>query len=68
MNLPKAIKHLQIDHNMNNQDLALILGVSRSYMSLLLNGKRVFSLPMTLAIAGAFQLKASELVALGESS
>lgn len=65
MNLRKSAMIAMAQRNMKQKDLAAVLGMSQGSMSLLL--KQTSCTGATLQkMAGAFGLKVSEFVALGE--
>lgn len=58
----KAIQHYLIDHDLTQDDFAKTLGISTSYFSELLNGRRSISLRNLFSIAEETAIDVQELV------
>lgn len=58
----KAILHYLIDHNITQGDFAKTLGISTSYFSELLNGRKSISLNNLFSIAEETAIDIHELV------
>lgn len=58
----KAIQHYLIDHNLTQGDFAKTLGISTSYFSELLNGRKSISLNNLFSIAEETAIDIHELV------
>ena len=65
MNIGKSIKIALINNNMKSKDLAAKLGVLPPKVSILC-GKTTCSGKMLDSLCAAFEMKASDFVALGE--
>lgn len=65
MNIGKAVKKVLIDKDMSQTDLANKMGINRATISLLCS-QEVCSGKMLRDVSEALEMKASELVALGE--
>lgn len=58
----KAIQHYLIDHDLTQGDFSKTLGISTSYFSELLNGRRGISLSILFSIAEKTGVDIHELV------
>lgn len=58
----KAIQHYLIDHDLTQGDFSKTLGISTSYFSELLNGRKSISLSILLSIAEETGVDIHELV------
>lgn len=58
----KAIQHYLIDHDLTQGDFAKTLGISTSYLSDLLNGRKSISLSILFSIAEETCIDIYELV------
>lgn len=58
----KAIQHYLIDHNLTQGDFAKTLGISTSYFSELLNGRKGIPLNILFSIAEETAIDIHELV------
>lgn len=58
----KALQHYLIDHDLTQDDFAKTLGISTSYFSELLNGRRSISLRNLFSIAEETAIDAHDLV------
>lgn len=58
----KAIRHYLIDHDLTQRDFAKTLGISASYLSDLLNGRKSISLSVLFSIAEETGIDIHELV------
>lgn len=58
----KAIQHYLIDHDLTQGDFAKTLGISTSYLSELLNGRKSISLNNLFSIAEETAIDVHELV------
>ena len=58
----KAIKHYLVDHDLVQSELAEHLGISTSYLSELLNGKKSMTLKTLFAIADETHIDLRALV------
>ena len=58
----KAVQHYLIDHNLTQGDFAKTLGISTSYFSELLNGRKSISLKVLFSIADKTGIDICELV------
>lgn len=58
----KAIKHYLVDRDLTQADFAKTLGLSTSYLSELLNGRRSITLKTLFAIADETHIDLRELV------
>lgn len=63
----KAVQHYLIDHNLTQGDFAKTLGISTSYFSELLNGRKSISLKILFSIADKTGIDVHELVIEVES-
>ena len=63
----KAIQHYLIDHDLTQGDFAKTLGISTSYLSELLNGRKGISLNILFSIAEETAMDIHELVMEVES-
>lgn len=63
----KAIQHYLIDHDLTQGDFAKALGISTSYFSELLNGRKSISLSILFSIAEETGIDIHELVIEVES-
>lgn len=63
----KTIKHWLIDHDLTQGDFAKTLGISTSYFSELLNGRKSISLSILFSIAEKTGIDVHDLVAEVES-
>lgn len=58
----KALQHYLIDHDLTQGDFAKTLGISISYLSELLNGRKSISLNILFSIAEEAAIDIHELV------
>lgn len=58
----KALQHYLIDHDLTQGDFAKTLGISISYLSELLNGRKSISLNILFSIAEETAIDIHELV------
>lgn len=58
----KAVQHYLIDHDLTQGDFAKTLGISTSYFSELLNGRKSISLSILFSIAEETGIDIHELV------
>lgn len=58
----KAVQHYLIDHDLTQGDLAKALGISTSYLSELLNGRKGIPLNILFSIAEETAMDIHELV------
>lgn len=58
----KALQHYLIDHDLTQDDFAKTLGISTSYFSELLNGRRSISLRNLFSIAEETAIDVHDLV------
>lgn len=58
----KAIQHYLIDHNLTQGDFAKTLGISTSYFSELLNGRKSISLNNLFSIAEETAIDVHDLI------
>lgn len=58
----KALQHYLIDHDLTQEDFAKTLGISTSYLSELLNGRKSISLKVLFSIAEETAMDVRELV------
>lgn len=58
----KAVKHYLIDHDLTQGDFAKTLGISTSYLSELLDGRKGISLKILFSIAEETGIDIHELV------
>ncbi len=58
----KAVQHYLIDHDLTQGDFAKTLGISTSYFSELLNGRKSISLSILFSIAEETGIDIYELV------
>lgn len=58
----KAVQHYLIDHDLTQGDFAKTLGISTSYFSELLNGRKSISLKILFSIANKTGIDVHELV------
>lgn len=58
----KALQHYLIDHDLTQADFAKMLGISISYLSELLNGRKSISLNILFSIAEEMAIDIHELV------
>lgn len=58
----KALQHYLIDHDLTQADFAKTLGISTSYLSELLNGRKGIPLNILLSIAEETAMDIYELV------
>ena len=58
----KAIQHYLIDHDLTRGDFAKTLGISTSYLSQLLDGRKSISLNILFSIAEETAIDVHELV------
>ena len=58
----KAVQHYLIDHDLTQGDFAKTLGISASYLSDLLNGRKSISLSVLFSIAEETGIDIRELV------
>ena len=58
----KALQHYLIDHDLTQADFAKTLGISTSYLSELLNGRRGISLNILFSIAEKTAMDIHELI------
>ena len=63
----KAVQHYLIDHDLTQDDFAKTLGISTSYFSELLNGRKSISLKILFSIADKTGIDVHELVIEVES-
>lgn len=63
----KAVQHYLIDHDLTQGDFAKTLGISTSYFSELLNGRKSISLKILFSIADKTGIDVHELVIEVES-
>lgn len=63
----KAVQHYLIDHDLTQGDFAKTLGISTSYFSELLNGRKGISLKILFSIADKTGIDVHELVIEVES-
>lgn len=63
----KALQHYLIDHDLAQGDFAKTLGISISYLSELLNGRKSISLKILFSIAEETAIDIHELVIEVES-
>lgn len=63
----KAVQHYLIDHDLTQGDFAKTLGISTSYLSELLNGRKSISLRILFSIAEETGIDIHELVIEVES-
>lgn len=63
----KAVQHYLIDHDLTQGDFAKTLGISTSYFSDLLNGRKSISLKILFSIADKTGIDVNELVIEVES-
>lgn len=63
----KAIQHYLIDHDLTQGDFAKTLGISTSYLSELLNGRKGIPLNILFSIAEETAMDIHELVMEAES-
>lgn len=63
----KAVQHYLIDHDLTQGDFAKTLGISTSYFSDLLNGRKSISLKNLFSIADKTGIDVHELVIEVES-
>lgn len=63
----KALQHYLIDHDLTQGDFAKTLGISISYLSELLNGRKSISLRILFSIAEETAIDIHELVIEVES-
>ena len=63
----KAVRHYLIDHDLTQGDFAKTLGISTSYLSELLNGRKSISLKILFSIAEETGIDIHELVIEVES-
>lgn len=63
----KALQHYLIDHDLTQGDFAKTLGISISYLSELLNGRKSISLKILFSIAEETAIDIHELVIEVES-
>lgn len=63
----KAVQHYLIDHDLTQADFAKTLGISTSYFSELLNGRKSISLSILFSIAEETGIDIHELVIEVES-
>lgn len=66
MNVGKSIKFGLINKDMKSKELAQIMGVTPSYVSMLANSKKKPSLTTVIRLAKALGLTVSEFIYLGE--
>lgn len=58
----KALQHYLIDHDLTQGDFAKTLGISTSYLSELLNGRKSISLNILFSIAEKMGIDPRDLV------
>ena len=63
----KAVQHYLIDHDLTQGDFVKTLGISTSYFSELLNGRKSISLKILFSIADKTGIDVHELVIEVES-
>lgn len=63
----KALQHYLIDHDLTQGDFAKTLGISTSYFSELLNGRKSISLSILFSIAEKTGIDVHDLVVEVES-
>lgn len=63
----KAVQHYLIDHDLTQGDFAKTLGISTSYFSELLNGRKSISLKILFSVADKTGIDVHELVIEVES-
>lgn len=63
----KAVQHYLLDHDLAQGDFAKTLGISTSYFSELLNGRKSISLKILFSIADKTGIDVHELVIEVES-
>lgn len=63
----KALQHYLIDHDLTQGDFAKTLGISTSYFSELLNGRKSISLSILFSIAEKTGIDVHDLVVKVES-
>lgn len=63
----RAVQHYLIDHDLTQGDFAKTLGISTSYLSELLNGRKGIPLNILFSIAEATAMDIHELVMEVES-
>lgn len=66
MNIKKAIRLALAMADMTQKDLSIKSGLPSGHLSLIINEKRSMTLTTLSKIAKALNMKASELIALGE--
>lgn len=66
MNLAKSLKKALLERNMSQLDLAAKLEITPVHLNRLANNKAGMSPAIMERIAGQFDMKVSEFVALGE--
>lgn len=66
VNLKTCIKVAMAKRDIKNKELAASLGTSTAYASQLANGHKQVSLQGLSQLAGIFNMKVSEFIALGE--